>query len=35
MPLKIRVGSRPSKLALAQAAIVRDLLTLEDPRHRN
>ena len=27
MPLKIRIGSRPSKLALAQAAIVRDLLT--------
>jgi hydroxymethylbilane synthase len=27
MPLKIRVGSRPSKLALAQASIVRDLLS--------
>src|ERR1700719_2093746 len=26
MPLKIRIGSRPSKLALAQASIVRDRL---------
>ncbi len=26
MPLKIRIGSRPSKLALAQASIVRDCL---------
>src|SRR5260370_23494850 len=26
MPLKIRIGSRPSKLAIAQASIVRDLL---------
>ena len=31
MPLKIRVGSRPSKLALAQAAIVRDLLSSKIP----
>ncbi|MGC2445350.1 MAG: hypothetical protein WA409_18340, partial [Candidatus Binatus sp.] len=31
MPLKIRIGSRPSKLALAQAAIVRDLLTAKIP----
>lgn len=31
MPLKIRIGSRPSKLALAQAAIVRDLLTTKIP----
>jgi hydroxymethylbilane synthase len=27
MPLKIRIGSRPSKLALAQASIVRERLT--------
>src|SRR5580700_8190633 len=27
MPRKIRIGSRPSKLALAQAAIVRERLT--------
>jgi hydroxymethylbilane synthase len=26
MPLKIRIGSRPSKLAIAQASIVRDLI---------
>jgi hydroxymethylbilane synthase len=26
MPLKVRIGSRPSKLALAQASIVRDLI---------
>ncbi|HYK66208.1 MAG TPA: hydroxymethylbilane synthase [Patescibacteria group bacterium] len=31
MPLKIRIGSRPSKLALAQAAIVRDRLVAQDP----
>jgi hydroxymethylbilane synthase len=31
MPLKIRIGSRPSKLALAQASIVRDLLTTKIP----
>jgi hydroxymethylbilane synthase len=31
MPLIIRIGSRPSKLALAQAAIVRDLLALQIP----
>jgi hydroxymethylbilane synthase len=31
MPLKIRIGSRPSKLALAQAAIVRDRLTAQIP----
>jgi hydroxymethylbilane synthase len=29
MPLKIRIGSRPSKLALAQASIVRERLTKE------
>src|ERR1700722_11748356 len=29
MPLKIRIGSRPSKLALAQASIVRDRLTAQ------
>ena len=29
MPRKIRIGSRPSKLALAQAAIVRERLTKE------
>src|SRR5258707_80731 len=29
MPLKIRIGSRPSKLALAQAAIVRGRLTAQ------
>ena len=32
MPLKIRIGSRPSKLALAQAAIVRDLLAAQNPK---
>src|SRR5258708_30319276 len=31
MPLKIRIGSRPSKLALAQASIVRDRLTTQIP----
>src|ERR1700722_14899196 len=31
MPLKIRIGSRPSKLALAQASIVRDRLTAQIP----
>jgi hydroxymethylbilane synthase len=31
MPSKIRIGSRPSKLALAQAAIVRERLTKEIP----
>jgi len=31
MALKIRIGSRPSKLALAQAAIVRDRLVAQDP----
>ena len=31
MPLKIRIGSRPSKLALAQAAIVRGRLTAQIP----
>lgn len=31
MPLKIRIGSRPSKLALAQASIVRDRLVAQDP----
>ncbi len=29
MPLKIKIGSRPSKLALAQASIVRDRLTAQ------
>src|SRR6267142_76939 len=29
MSLKIRIGSRPSKLALAQASIVRDRLTAQ------
>ena len=29
MPLKIRIGSRPSKLALAQASIARDRLTAQ------
>jgi hydroxymethylbilane synthase len=29
MPLKIRIGSRPSKLAIAQASIVRDRLTAQ------
>jgi hydroxymethylbilane synthase len=32
MPLKIRIGSRPSKLALAQASIVRDRLIAQIPR---
>ncbi len=31
MPLKIRIGSRPSKLALVQASIVRDRLTAQIP----
>ena len=31
MPRKIRIGSRPSKLALAQAAIVRERLTKQIP----
>lgn len=31
MPRKIRIGSRPSKLALAQASIVRERLTKEMP----
>jgi hydroxymethylbilane synthase len=31
MPLKIRIGSRPSKLALAQASIVRERLSAEIP----
>jgi hydroxymethylbilane synthase len=31
MPLKIRIGSRPSKLALAQASIVRDRLRARNP----
>src|ERR1700722_13046384 len=31
MPLKIKIGSRPSKLALAQAAIVRDRLAAQIP----
>ena len=31
MPRKIRIGSRPSKLALAQASIVRERLTKEIP----
>lgn len=31
MALKIRIGSRPSKLALAQASIVRDRLVAQDP----
>jgi hydroxymethylbilane synthase len=31
MPLKIRIGSRPSKLALAQASIVRDRLAAQIP----
>jgi hydroxymethylbilane synthase len=31
MPLKIRIGSRPSKLALAQASIVRDRLVAQNP----
>jgi hydroxymethylbilane synthase len=31
MPLKIRIGSRPSKLALAQASIVRDRLAAKIP----
>jgi len=31
VPLKIKIGSRPSKLALAQAAIVRDKLTAQIP----
>ena len=30
MPLKIRIGSRPSKLALAQTSIVRDLLASQN-----
>jgi hydroxymethylbilane synthase len=29
MPLKVRIGSRPSKLALAQAAIVRDRIAAQ------
>src|SRR5260370_25908575 len=29
MPLKIRIGSRPSKLAIAQASIVRDHLAAQ------
>jgi hydroxymethylbilane synthase len=31
MPLKFRIGSRPSKLALAQASIVRDRLAAQIP----
>ena len=31
MPLKIRIGSRPSKLALAQASIVRERLAAQIP----
>jgi hydroxymethylbilane synthase len=31
VPLKIKIGSRPSKLALAQASIVRDRLTAQIP----
>jgi hydroxymethylbilane synthase len=31
MALKIRIGSRPSKLALAQASIVRDRLVAQNP----
>ena len=31
VPFKIKIGSRPSKLALAQAAIVRDRLTAQIP----
>ena len=31
MPLKIRIGSRPSKLALAQASILRDRLAAQIP----
>ena len=31
MPLKIKIGSRPSKLALAQAAIVRERLSAQIP----
>src|SRR5271167_4370140 len=31
MPLKIRIGSRPSKLALAQASIVRGRLAAQIP----
>src|SRR5260370_6472620 len=31
MPLKIKIGSRPSKLALAQASIVRDRLLAQIP----
>src|SRR5277367_6247947 len=31
MPLKIRIGSRPSKLAIAQASIVRDQLAAQMP----
>jgi hydroxymethylbilane synthase len=31
VPLKIKIGSRPSKLALAQAAIVRDCLSAQIP----
>ena len=31
MPLKIKIGSRPSKLALAQASIVRDRLAAQIP----
>ena len=32
MPLKIRIGSRPSKLALAQTLIVRDLLASQNSK---
>jgi hydroxymethylbilane synthase len=32
MALKIRIGSRPSKLALAQTSIVRDMLTAQNPQ---
>src|SRR5271154_6890210 len=31
MPLKIKIGSRPSKLAIAQASIVRDRLAAQIP----
>ena len=31
MPLKVKIGSRPSKLALAQAAIVRERLSAQIP----
>jgi hydroxymethylbilane synthase len=32
MPLKIRIGSRPSKLALAQTSIVREMFAVRNPQ---